>query len=111
MIQREPGAEKVVELNFHVAVGAMAEHEDSAATRQQIRESIVRMDHPSIVLAAKLSLDPIEHRLSLTGARAGKGAKPVRALSLLLIILSTLPRPAVRGERGRVRGSLRETRS
>jgi hypothetical protein len=29
LIQREPGAEKVVELNFHVAVGAMAEHEDS----------------------------------------------------------------------------------
>jgi hypothetical protein len=52
------------------------------------------MDHPSIVLAAKLSLDPIEHRLSLTGARAGKGAKPVRALSLLLIILSTKARIA-----------------
>jgi hypothetical protein len=51
------------------------------------------MDHPSIVLAAKLSLDPIEHRLSLTGARAGKGAKPVRALSLL-IILSTEARIA-----------------
>jgi hypothetical protein len=52
------------------------------------------MDHPSIVLAAKLSLDPIEHRLSLTGARAGKGAKPVRALSFLLIILSTEARIA-----------------
>jgi hypothetical protein len=52
------------------------------------------MDHPSIVLAAKLSLDPIEHRLFLTGARAGKGAKPVRALSLLLIILSTEARIA-----------------
>jgi hypothetical protein len=52
------------------------------------------MDHLSIVLAAKLSLDPIEHRLSLTGARAGKGAKPVRALSLLLIILSTEARIA-----------------
>jgi hypothetical protein len=43
LIQREPGAEKVVELNFHVAVGAMAEHEDS-------RLRIVALRNPALSL-------------------------------------------------------------
>jgi hypothetical protein len=84
LAQREPGAEKVVELNFHVAVGATAEHEDS-----RLRIAALRNPALSLALRNKFenqlfvgspidcfwlqnSLDPIEHRLSLTGARAGK---------------------------------------
>jgi hypothetical protein len=98
LAQREPGAEKVVELNFHVAVGAMAEHEDS-------RLRIVALRNPALSLALRnkfenqlfvgspidcfgcktLSIQSNIGYLSLAPAPE-KSAKPVRALFLLIIV-------------------------